>query len=1447
MESTGLRENGGLFEVKIRLSHAPGEYETVSVNWQLQGVTAEEGTDYVGFWSDGFYTQEWQDGYDAGWWVEEGQYELHWAENWVNYPQWIDTVYDEYGELVEGGYYQDNWVDEGNEQEVWVVTGGYWESNWIEGQWNEVYNSPGYYLSGTVTFGGGETEKTLQLYVADDGHAEGDETLNVVLTDAVGAEIVDWSHGTVTILDNAAPIARDDEYEITLPVGTTDGTFDLGSFLPNLENDVDYDGDDITLYSSDNPGTAYVQAGQTLEYGYMIADGKGGYAAATVRIHVVAVAQPNNAPSFTPGGDVLASAGQGLVVLPWAKDMQSGDPGSGQTVWFELIVDDPAEAALFEEQPVVEPDGTLWFTTTGVAGTAHVRARLRDSGSSDFGADMSQEFTFTITLFEPANSGGGGEGASDPALPTVSFDESSRYVEVSEGSTAGKASFVITLSEAVDHEVAVAWQTVAGTGYAGINFLPVGGIAVFEPGQTSYVVEVPIIDDSLDYGYNAGFYVALTGVIGGLLDSDVVAQGTIIENDVTVSIFDVLGTEGPPDSEGNPAEMVFLVMLSHAVDHDVYVDYGTLGLTATAGEDFQSAYGTLVFAAGETVKEIRIALVNDDANSPDPNNPDVRIGELSEQFIVALSSSDSSVTIERPYAVGTIVDDDWKQYTVVDTTLYYYTQWYAAYEYAPGTIIDLDPNCQHLNGGLTQFQVPDNWGGEYFWMSAGEPVYGWSPTMPWETSQPWLTVESLDGDPAGEGSTARFRITLYGSQSDQPVTVYYATHGLTAQSDVDFESQSGSYSFYGDGSFDVDVALLGDALTEGVERLMLYVTSIVGMPLASSMMAVGQVAQPTVKSVKFLTSQENSATTGELTYDNTQLGVLNYRFFPDARYDGTTVESEGRNVVRVRAVVEGLKEGDRVYFRAYDVDDASRADAADNAVPQGNDNYGRLNLELDAEGGIVSGHHTPGDPDDVGGFAGLLRGVGADGLAHVWHGYEGDPLTDVPLVSGIVRRDWITGEYYAEADLLVSFQPGDNFRVVAIPQPKGGEPNWDADDGQIPTDIVEAFETLDFADAAHGAQPQTGGAKASGTLTVWRYLHMEVDQMSPTSTSGEALGDTAGAVIVENLGMMGSHGWRFSLTVDPNSTVLFNENSLEGGIFRVGGENFTILQSSAKGADGRVTITVERLIGRNLTAAQFQAGSAVTVYEDDFIRPSNNANGTPVLQVDMSTDHLADATKYLQSSFRVDQNRLAEAFIMPRYDVFAEQSGELAARNHWVGGGTENWEDDDGVTLGGATEAFNSGAILRSNVFWTSYLGLAYQFEEHRDFDADVILNGGLNGLGDEQFAGRSLLGITNDGAVSFRNSFVFLENVRDSFEAHSQLGADDPNGSYVKAEATLLSRAVTQEIARQFRLLYNTGSVPSILTADLHRVTEAQFQFSDDELAWLRSKTIRPGETPVV
>ena len=88
------------------------------------------------------------------------------------------------------------------------------------------------------------------------------------------------------------------------------------------------------------------------------------------------------------------------------------------------------------------------------------------------------------------------------------------------------------------------------------------------------------------------------------------------------------------------------VTLSRIVTQTVTVAYATADGTATAGDDYNAAWGTLRFAPGEASKTIPVPSVEDTTE------------ERTETFTVTLSNPTGATTIQGGTATGTITDDE---------------------------------------------------------------------------------------------------------------------------------------------------------------------------------------------------------------------------------------------------------------------------------------------------------------------------------------------------------------------------------------------------------------------------------------------------------------------------------------------------------------------------------------------------------------------------------------------------------------------------------------------------------------------------------------------------------------------------------------------------------------------------------------------------------------------
>jgi len=205
---------------------------------------------------------------------------------------------------------------------------------------------------------------------------------------------------------NVPPTAVDDPSYTMLE----DGTLNVNSGTGVLKNDTDSDNgpQPLSARNASMPAHGSVVLASNGSFTYTPnADYNGsdsftyeafdGQAAdtATVTITITAV---NDAPSFTSGGDVSASAAGGPQSQAWATNISDGPGESGQTLTFDATIA-PADAAFFTTVPSISSDGTLSYTPSGLTGSVTVTVRLSDDGgTANGGSDTSAPQTFTITL-----------------------------------------------------------------------------------------------------------------------------------------------------------------------------------------------------------------------------------------------------------------------------------------------------------------------------------------------------------------------------------------------------------------------------------------------------------------------------------------------------------------------------------------------------------------------------------------------------------------------------------------------------------------------------------------------------------------------------------------------------------------------------------------------------------------------------------------------------------------------------------------------------------------------------------------------------------------------------------------------------------------------------------------------------------------------------------------
>ena len=151
-----------------------------------------------------------------------------------------------------------------------------------------------------------------------------------------------------------------------------------------------------------------------------------------------------------------------------------------------------------------------------------------------------------------------------------------------------------------------------------------------------------IIDDSLAED-DETFTLNLSNATGGIAIADATGTATIQNDDPdpTVSVANASVLEG----DIGTTTLSLPVTLSGPSGREVDVDYATSDGTATAVSDYAATSGTLVFAAGETSKQIDVTV-----------NSDIQV-EGNETLTVTLSAP-FNADLGSSVATGTITNDD---------------------------------------------------------------------------------------------------------------------------------------------------------------------------------------------------------------------------------------------------------------------------------------------------------------------------------------------------------------------------------------------------------------------------------------------------------------------------------------------------------------------------------------------------------------------------------------------------------------------------------------------------------------------------------------------------------------------------------------------------------------------------------------------------------------------
>ena len=234
---------------------------------------------------------------------------------------------------------------------------------------------------------------------------------------------------------------------------------------------------------------------------------------------------------------------------------------------------------------------------------------------------------------------------NDPnGVLTITDNDTAPAISIDNFATTNEAALThavtVRLSAASGHTVTVNYATANGTATFNSDYNTASGTVSFAPGQVTKTINVNVLADSLNEG-NEVFYINLSGA----------TNASISDNQATVTITDddgapAISVADASTSNENAAAITTTVTMSGASASTITLNWSTSNGTATAGSDFTTAGGVIIFNPGETSKTVSVNVLAD--NLP----------EGTETFNIGLSNVSSGATIADATGVITITDDD---------------------------------------------------------------------------------------------------------------------------------------------------------------------------------------------------------------------------------------------------------------------------------------------------------------------------------------------------------------------------------------------------------------------------------------------------------------------------------------------------------------------------------------------------------------------------------------------------------------------------------------------------------------------------------------------------------------------------------------------------------------------------------------------------------------------
>lgn len=501
--------------------------------------------------------------------------------------------------------------------------------------------TPGDYLavSGTVTFGVGETSKNIPVTTIDDSTVETAETLTVALSSPTNGATLGTAIGTGTINDNDAAFADLSLGHATVVEGGA------ASFVVTRSGNVSTA---VSASYATNGGSAVSGSDFTSTSGSV--NFIPNQTTASILVQTINDSSIEPTETFTL---TLSSPSSGANIVGTSGTGTISDNDSSLVVGDATATEGGVLSFQVTRTGTISTAVSASYATSGgtaVSGTDFVPA----TGTVSFGANQTsatisintiEDSTYetpenlTVVLSNPSTdatisntTGTGTINDNDVAPATLAISDAPTVTE------GGTLVFTVARSGNTTIAASASFTTVNGTALSGSDYTFNSGTVSFAAGETSKPINVVTTDDAVvETQENLTVTLSVPGANTTITTAN--ATGLINDNDVappTLAIGDASATEG--------GILIFTVTRSGDTTGSTSVNYATANGTAIAN-DYFAVSGTLTFAPGETSRTISVAA-----------QTDTRV-EFDEVFYVNISGATGGATIIDGQGQGTIFDD----------------------------------------------------------------------------------------------------------------------------------------------------------------------------------------------------------------------------------------------------------------------------------------------------------------------------------------------------------------------------------------------------------------------------------------------------------------------------------------------------------------------------------------------------------------------------------------------------------------------------------------------------------------------------------------------------------------------------------------------------------------------------------------------------------------------